>query len=230
VSGRYKDGDGNDRFFELRREVAVRDGAGREFARVRGPVKLNRRAEKQLRVDGAHRPKTHVWGFSMRTVAGDLKRCSGWILREALADPPDIGFDPSVNPKPPGEGAPLVIDCDRATRKLSRLRFKDSKGKFPKRGNNGKDYGGRNPGSHNYINLLFNVPNVVGGGVAKDTIPNGGLFVPALDRHGKPIRERMNMYRGRHRSKKVRVYFVYGRAEDGESWGWIAQANVGRIS
>jgi hypothetical protein len=230
VSGRYRDANGKRASFALRQEVAVRDGSGREFARVLAPVMLNRGAVKQLPLDAAAEPETHVWGWGMTTVVGAKRRCSGWIPRAALADPPEIGFDPRLNPEPPLEGMPLEVDSERATRKLRGLRFKNSRGEIPRRGNHGTDYAGRNRGPLDFIYLCFNVPNVVRGGVAKDSIPDGGLFVPGLDRHGRPIRERMTMYRGGHLSKPVPVHFAYGRAEDTQSWGWIAQANVGRIA
>jgi hypothetical protein len=229
VSGRYRDANGKRLRFELQHEVAVLDGAGREFARVVEPVMLNRGVAKRMRADGAAEPETYVWGFSMRTTSGDLRRCSGWISRTALVHPPDIGSDDTVNPKPPREGAALEVDCEKAMRKLRGLRFKDSSGAIPKRGNHGTDYAGRNPGPRNFVYLCFNVPNVVRGGVAKDSIRNGGLFVPGLDENGKPIRERMTMYRHRHHPKPVPVHFVYGRPADRQTWGWLAQANVGRI-
>src|SRR5205823_219034 len=109
-------------------------------------------------------------------------------------------------------------------RKLAGLRFKDSEGEIRKRARKGTDYAGRNHPPLNFIYLCFNVPNVVHGGVAKDSIPDGGLFVPGFDRRGKPIRERMTMYRGGDLAKAVPVHFVYGRSVDTKSWGWIAQA------
>lgn len=229
VSGRYHDASGHRALFALRHEVAVRDGSGREFARVAEPVMLNRGAVKHMRVHGAADAETYVWGWSMKTVSGDKRRCSGWIPRKALADPPEIGFDATLNPRPPREGRPLEIDCDRATRKLRGLRFKDSKGHITRHGKHGTDYAGRNRGPRNFVYLCFNVPNVTHGGVAKDSLPDGSRFVPGLDEQGKPIRERMTMYRGDHPAKAVPVHFVYGRSEDGTDWGWIAQANVGRI-
>nr|CAA9294417.1 hypothetical protein AVDCRST_MAG63-4891 [uncultured Armatimonadetes bacterium] len=67
-------------------------------------------------------------------------------------------------------------------------------------------YAGRNPGPRNFIYLLFAVPNVRRGGVARDSIPDGGSFLPALDD-------------------------LYGRAPGGarRRYGWIARANVGDL-
>jgi hypothetical protein len=226
VSSRYRDANNERRRFALREEVAVRDGSGRELARVRKPVMLNRGAVKQLRLGGSESPEVHVWGWSMTT---DRGRLSGWIPRRALEDPPETGWNPQVNPEPPLEGPALEIDAQEASRRLANLRFKNSAGDIPRRGNEGTHYSGRNPGPLDFVYLCFNAPNVVRGGVAKDSIPDGALFVPGLDEKALPIRERMTMYRGGDTNQPVPVHFVYGRAADGQSFGWIAQACVGHI-
>jgi hypothetical protein len=229
VSGRYHDASGKRLRFALRHEAAIRDGSGREFGRALAPVMLNRGVVKRMRVEDAAEPETYVWGWSMKTLRGDRRRSSGWIRREDLADPPVIGFDPTLNPEPPREGTPLAIDCEKATRKLKGLRFKNSEGEIPRSGNHGTDYAGRNRAPRNFIYLCLNVPNVIHGGVAKDSIADGAMFVPGLDGHGKPIRERMTMYRSGDLERPVPVHFVYGRLAGTNSWGWIAQANIGRI-
>jgi hypothetical protein len=236
VTGRYKDANGKNIKFDLieEEEAAVRDGTGQELARVRKAVMLNRGAVKEMDVDGDGDGIPYVFGWSMNTDHGKL---SGWIPRNKLKRPPDPAKILSLNPRAPHEGAPLEIDCERATEALADLRFKDRTGKFRPSGNWGDDYAGRNPGPLDFVNLCFNVPNVIGGGVAKDSIPNGELFVPGLDEDRAPIRERMTMYRSPGLREEVCVHFVYGRTEGemfrpprGEvRWGWIAQANVGHI-
>lgn len=235
ITGRYKEESGKNRFFALGREVAVRDGSGRKLARVRSEsVRLNRGVQKSMDVNGDGEADLYVWGWDMETDQRDL---SGWIPYSALKHPPRLDPPPDVNPRPPGEGSPLKIDCEEAGRALADLRFKNRKGVIPDNGNWGDHYSGRYEAPLNFINLCFNVPNVVGGGVAKDSIPDGALFVPGLDEEGRPIRERMTMYRHGDLEQDVPVHFVYGRPQ-GELfrkprgtllWGWIAQANVGHI-
>ena len=65
------------------------------------------------------------------------------------------------------------------------------------------------------------------GGVAKDSIPDGGQFIPALDENGKPITEVLTMYRNDDFNQPVPVTFLYGRAGNGKLYGWLARANVG---
>jgi hypothetical protein len=65
------------------------------------------------------------------------------------------------------------------------------------------------------------------GGTAKDSIPNGGRFIPALDEHGKAIVEVMTMYRDGDLKQPVPVTFIYGREDGGALYGWLARANVG---
>jgi hypothetical protein len=77
------------------------------------------------------------------------------------------------------------------------------------------------------VYLLFPVPNVRRGGVAKDSLADGGRFVPALDDAGNPIAETMTMYRDGDLARPVSVTFLYGRAAGGDTSGWIARANVG---
>jgi hypothetical protein len=58
-------------------------------------------------------------------------------------------------------------------------------------------------------------------------MPNGSNFIPALDDNGKPIVEVMTMYRDDDLNQPIEVTFLYGRAEAGDIWGWLARANVG---
>ena len=91
----------------------------------------------------------------------------------------------------------------------------------------GRGSPGRNPGPKDYVYLLFACPNVQRGGVARDSIPDGGNFIPALDADGKPIVETMTMFKNGDFAQPVTVTFLYGRAEKGEMYGWLARANVG---
>jgi hypothetical protein len=225
VSVRYHEGRERKRF-ALRHSVAVRDGSGRALGSTERPVMLNRGAVKKMSLDGGESPETFVWGWNVET---DRGRLSGWLPRSALNNPPETGWNAEVNPEPPLEGTPLEVDAEDAARKLSGLRFKNSRGEIPRAGNQGTHYAGRNPGPLDFVYLCFNAPNVVRGGVAKDSIPDGGFFVPGLDDEGRPIRERVTMYRDGRLEEPVPVHFLYGRPDDAQTWGWMAQANVGHV-
>ncbi len=172
------------------------------------------------------RGSSEIYHFAQRTGAG----VAGWVRRSALVAPPPIRRD-TRNPAPPRVSrTPLLIDTAQGRRRLSGLRFVNSHGVIPKGGGNkGEHYGGRNPGSLDYVYQLFAVPNVRYGGVAKDSLPDGSLFFPALDERGRPIVETMTMYRGRDLRRPVRVTFIYGRPARTRRFGWIARANVGRL-
>lgn len=210
--------------FELRRPTAVFDGGGRQIGVSQGPVKLNAGAVRRMDLDRRGRPETYL--FAQRTGAG----VAGWVRRSALVDPPPIPRN-TRNPRPPAVSrTPLVIDAAEGRRKLEGLRFVNSHGVIPEGGGNkGEHYGGRHPGELDYVYLLFAVPNVRYGGVARDSLPDGSLFVSALHERGDPIRERMTMYRGRDLESPVRVTFVYGRPPRSRRYGWIARANVGEL-
>lgn len=176
-------------------------------------------------LDGRGRPETYVWAHKPHGAGG-----SGWIRRSSLVRPPRIERD-ARNPRPPGVSRnPLVIDADRGRTQLKGLRFLNSMRQFAKSGGNlGIHYAGRRPGEFDYIYLLSAVPNVVWGGVAKDSLIDGSHFIQAIDEEGRPIKETMTMYRGRDLDQPVPVTFVYGRAPRSRSYGWIARANVGSL-
>ncbi len=225
--GRYRDAKGKVRLFTLKYEVSVFDGAGNAIGRARKPVMLNQGVTKQMEIDGKDGPETYVWGW--RTDGG-----SGWVPRDALADPPPLPPAADLqnrNPRPPRESpTPLTIDAAAGRKQLAGLRHVNTQGVIPRSGGNkGEHYAGRNPGPKDFVYLLLAVPNVQRGGMAKDSIPNGGKFLPALDEKGKPIQEVMTMYRGRDLTKPVPVTLLYGRAPGSDRYGWIARANVGAL-
>jgi len=226
-----KDPESPTRKFKLTESTArVFDGFGREIARVGGPVELNSGTKKKMDLDPPDgKPETYVLGWRMPRTGGGS--ATAWIRRSALKDPPAARVDPRVNPAPPRKGKPVAIDADRGRRTLTGLYYKGSSGKFRDTGNRGADFGGRNDRDRDrdYVNLLFSAPNVPKGAIAKDTIPDGARFVPGLSKRGRPIRLKVKMYRDRREDQEIHVHFVYGRAENGDRWGWIAQANVGHI-
>lgn len=221
--GRYRDANKKIKRFALKRaDVPIFDGGGRAFGRVREPVMLNVGAFKRMDLDGT--PGKEPYGWAWATDAG-----SGWIALDALVDPPTVQIDDARNPKPPRESdVPLTIDATRGTERLKNLRHVNSEGEIPTGGGNkGEHYAGRNPGPGDFVYLLFAVPNVQRGGVAKDSIPDGEKFVQALDEEGNLITETMTMYRDNDFNQPVQVSFLYGRAQDGDVYGWLARANVG---
>ncbi|MEA2709093.1 MAG: hypothetical protein QOF78_1694 [Phycisphaerales bacterium] len=220
--GRYRDEKGKVKHFALKAgEAPLYDGGGREIGRANRPVMLNIGAAKRMDLDGKPGVESYAWAWA--TNDG-----SGWIARDALVDPPPADAKADRNPKPPREAmTPLVIDAAAGRAKLEKLRHVDSSGQIPKSGNRGEHYAGRNPGDRDYVYLLFAVPNVQRGGTAKDSLPDGSNFIAALDEKTKPIVEVMTMYRDGDLNQPVEVTFLYGRAEGGEMWGWLARANVG---
>jgi hypothetical protein len=220
--GRVRGPDKRIKLFELKAEAPLFDGDGREIGKVKRPVRLNIGAGKRMDLDGKAGAEEYVWAW--RTTAG-----SGWIARSALVDPPPFAIDTKRNPKPPRETKEsLVINAAKGTKLLTGLRHTSGNGKIPSgAGNKGEHYAGRNPGAKDYVYLLFACPNVKGGGVACDSIADGGRFVPALDQDGKPISETMTMFKDGDFSKPVSVTFLYGRNKKGEIYGWLARANVG---
>src|SRR5439155_18701491 len=223
-TGRYRDANHHIRLFALKTgEAAIYDGAGREIGRVSKPVMLNAGAAKDLDLEDSGKKQSYAWAWA--TPAG-----SGWIARSALVDPPKVDVDPQRDPKPPRESdTPMLIDGAAGRQKLEGLRHINSKGVIPEGGNHGTDYAGRHPGEQAYVYLLFACPNVVRGGMARDSLADGSKFIPALDEKDKPIVEVMTMYRDGDLSKPVRVTFLYGRGEGGDLYGWVARANMGEL-
>jgi hypothetical protein len=222
--GRYRDAKKKVIYFALKHtEAAIYDGAGREIGKVTKPVLLNSGAAKDMDVDRSGTKQSFAWAWA--TEAG-----SGWIARSELVNPPKPDIDPTRNPKAPRDSDQrLVIDAAAGRKKLDGLRFMNSQGTIKPTGNHGTDYGGRHPGAADYIYLCFACPNVIKGGMARDSLADGSGFVPALDEKGKPIVEVMTMYRDADMKKPVKVTFLYGRGEDGDLYGWIARANVGDL-
>ena len=228
--GRYRDDAGKVKHFALKHaDAPIYDGGGREIGRADRPVMLNVGATKQMDLDDKPGGESYLWAWA--TKAG-----SGWIARDALADPPPASpASPGAatldrNPKPPAESSEaLVIDAAAGRAKLAQLRHVNSNGELPTTGggNRGEHYAGRDPGPTDYVYLLFAVPNVRRGGTAKDSLPDGSKFIAALDERGKPIVEVMRMYRDDDSGRPVDVTFLYGRAAEGDAWGWLARANVG---
>jgi hypothetical protein len=184
---------------------------------------LNSGAAKEMDLDHTGKKQSFAWAWA--TEAG-----SGWIARNELMNPPKPDVDPMRDPKPPRDSdQALVIDAAGGRRKLEGLRHINSKGVIPPNGNHGTDYAGRHPGEADYVYLLFACPNVVRGGMARDSLADGSKFIPALDEKGKPIAEVMPMYRDGDMKQPVKVTFLYGRGEGGDLYGWLARANVGDL-
>lgn len=226
-AGRHRDQKGQIRTFELRDgKAALRNGGGRLIATVTKPVKLNKGAVKQMTVDG--KEGTYLWAWN--TAAG----LSGWMNRADIIDAPaveaELKTSAGLNPAPPSESKQrLKINTRAGTLALTGLSHINSKGVLPSGGNKGEHYAGRNPAGPDYVYLLFAVPNVQKGGTAKDSMPDGSEFIPALDENGKLIAEVMTMYRDVDLKKPVTVTFLYGRPATGKMYGWIARANVGEL-
>ena len=184
---------------------------------------LNAGAVRWMNLDGRG-PEPYL--FAQRTGTG----VAGWVRRRAFASPPRLRTD-RRNPRPPSVNPnPLVIDAAQGRSRLAGLRFVNSHGVFPEGGGNrGEHYAGRHPGPLDYVYLLFAVPNVRYGGVAKDSLPDGSSFLSALGVNGRAILETMTMYRGRNFGRPVRVTFMYGRAVRTNRYGWLARANVGLL-
>ena len=219
--GRHRGPDRKIQRFELKGEPALFDGGGRPLGRMRQPVMINVGVGKRMDLDGKGGVEEYMWAWKTETG-------SGWVAREAIVDPPPFVIELQRNPKPPRESNQLLtVNAAGGTEKLKNLRHTNSQGVIPEGGNQGVHYTGRNPGPTDYVYLLFACPNVQRGGVARDSIPDGGRFIPALDDDGKLIIETMMMFDGGDFSKPVSVTFLYGRPEHGEQYGWVARANIG---
>ena len=224
MPGRYRDADKRIKLFAPKSPPApLYDGGGREIFRFSKPVMLNVGAFKEMTIDGGAKPRWFAWGWR---ADGKL---SGWVAVDDLVDPPRVEPDVVRNVAPPAESKePLTIDAKRGLEQLRGLRHVSSDGNIPAGGGNmGEHYASRNPGPLDYVYLLFAVPTVQRGGVAKDSIPDGGQFVPALDENGNLITEVLTMYRDGDYNQPVPATFLYGRAANGTLYGWLARANVG---
>ncbi len=221
LPGRYRDAKGQLRHFALKHTTPLYDGSGREIGTLTEPVLLNIGVAKDMDVSGSGRTESLAWAWA--TKAG-----SGWVARSALVDPPKPDADPARDPKQPKESKEaMTIDCAAGREKLKGLRHVGSSGEIPEgSGNMGEHYAGRNPGDKDYVYLLLACPNVIRGGVAKDSIPNGEKFIEGLDENGQPITETMTMYKGGDLNQPVKVTFLYGRTATSNGWGWLARANV----
>lgn len=226
-AGRHRDKEGKIRRFELTGGTALLyHGGGELIGTVTKPLMLNKGAVTKMTVNGEE--GTFLWAW--KTNAG----LSGWVNRLALVDAPDteaeLRTSAELNPAPPKESKnTLKIDARTGTLNLRGLSHTNSQGVLPAAGNKGEHYAGRNPGPLDYVYLLFAVPNVQKGGTAKNSMPDGSLFVPALDESGKMIMEVMTMYRDADLSKPVKVTFLYGRPINSKMYGWVARANVGEL-
>lgn len=226
LPGRYRDANKRIKLFSPKAPpAAVYDGGGREIGRFAKPVMLNVGAFKEMIVAGAgaEKPRWYAWAWR---ADGKL---SGWVAVDDLVDPPKVEPDETRNPAPPAEAdEPLTIDAARGLEQLRGLRHVSSDGRIPKGGGNmGEHYASRNPGPLDYVYLLFAVPTVQRGGTAKDSIPDGGQFIPALDERGNRITEVLTMYRNDDYAQPVPVTFLYGRPANAKRYGWLARANVG---
>jgi hypothetical protein len=69
------------------------------------------------------------------------------------------------------------------------------------------------------VQLLVNLPNVRGGGIAADCFPNGTPFTAAADPKGGWITQSIRVY-DKHGAGRA-LTFLYGKA--GETWGWVVR-------
>jgi hypothetical protein len=69
------------------------------------------------------------------------------------------------------------------------------------------------------LQMLVNLPNVPGGGIAQDCLPNGTLFTAAADQNDELITKCIPV-RDKHDAEHS-LTFIYGTA--GDTWGWIVK-------
>jgi len=69
------------------------------------------------------------------------------------------------------------------------------------------------------LQMLVNLPNVPGGGIAEDCFPNGTSFTAAADANNDLITVSIPVFD--KRGAEHVLTFIYGRA--GETWGWMVK-------
>jgi hypothetical protein len=69
------------------------------------------------------------------------------------------------------------------------------------------------------LQMLVNLPNVHGGGIASDCFPNGTSFIAAADTNNNLITVSIPVFD--KEGAQHALTFIYGRA--GESWGWMVK-------
>jgi hypothetical protein len=69
------------------------------------------------------------------------------------------------------------------------------------------------------LQMLMNLPDVPGGGICMDCIPNGTTFTAAADEHNRLITKSQPVYD--KDNKPLTLTFIYGKA--GETWGWVCK-------
>jgi len=69
------------------------------------------------------------------------------------------------------------------------------------------------------LQMLVNLPDMPGGGIAADCFPNGTTFTAAGDAHNNLITVTIPVF-DKH-DKEHSLTFIYGKA--GETWGWLVK-------
>ena len=233
---RHQDEDGIT-YFEFKGQVTkapIYDGAGNfltevpEQDRRDAPpgVRLTKGTAKRMRGG-----RLHFWAYDVPDLRQRRNRVSGWIDAEKLGNPPQPEFDGNANP-PAEPGREHYIDGAPTSRKFKGLRFPPSRGNPKETGNRGEHYAGRPAGDplRYHVYLVFSVPkkNVAGGGLAKDSMPDGATFIQGFE-CGEPIRLTVTMFDEADASHQIS--FVYGRVSDRDGgsegrWGWVAEENL----
>ena len=67
------------------------------------------------------------------------------------------------------------------------------------------------------LQMLVNLPDVRGGGIAEDCFPNGTPFTAAADAKNELITRPITVYD--KQDVKRTITFIYGKA--GDTWGWV---------
>jgi hypothetical protein len=69
------------------------------------------------------------------------------------------------------------------------------------------------------LQVLVNLPDVPGGGIAADCFPNGESFTAAADADNELITRPVRVYD--ERDAEHALTFIYGKA--GDTWGWVVK-------